>query len=152
MILYQYKYKRSTSVTNLNRIMSNDQYIISTYYSTENFQDYFFGDTPLCCAYRIGDEKLKGADVNKEDNYKDTPLCRACRMANVKVVKCLIEHGADVNKVEFFNKTSLYCACARGNEKIAKYLIEHGANIKIADRKDYSNLCIMACLCGNENL
>jgi len=66
MILYQYKYKRSTSVTNLNRIMSNDQYIISTDYSTENFQDYFVS----VCEHRkkniIKCLVENGADINKK--------------------------------------------------------------------------------------
>jgi len=150
-LLYQYKYKTSIFVNDLNRIMSNDHYIISTNYSVEKFQDYYVeacGDGKKnIIKYLIG----HGADVNGINQYNITPLCKACEEGNEKIVEYLIEHGADVNKVKLFNETPLHCACKKGNEKIAKYLIEHGANIKIVDVCGYSPF-FMSCKSGNEHL
>jgi len=150
-LLYQYKYKTSISDNDLNRIISNDHYIISNKCSVEKFQDYFVkacGDGKKnIVKYLIG----HGADVNGVNQYNKTPLCEACEEGNEKIVEYLVEHGADVNKVKSYDETPLYCACKKGNEKIAKYLIEHGANIKIVEICGYSPF-FMACHSGNENL
>jgi len=151
MLLYQYKNKTSTSVTNLNGIISNKQYRISSNYSIKNFQDYFVS---VCEYGKVNVVKYLndyGADVNKKSSNNMTPLYCACEKGNEKVVKFLIEHGADVNKENKYNETPLYCACRNGNEKIVKYLIDRGADIKIVDILGYSPL-FMACESGNENL
>jgi len=164
MLLNQYKNKILTSVTDINRMMSNDQYMISINRSTEdypcvilkdhspgNFQDYFVD------ACEDGKEHIikylieHGTDVNEVNVDDETPLCCSCRKENEKIVKYLIKHGADVNKVNGSKETPLHCVCEEGNEKIAKYLIERGANIKIVDINGYSPL-FMACKSGNENL
>jgi len=151
MLLYQYKNKTPTSVTYLNGIMSNNQYIISTNHSMENFQYYF---VKVC---EDGKENIikylieHGADINKAYQFKENTLHCACQKGNEKIVKYLIENGADVNKVNRYNETPLYCACFEGNEKIAKYLIEHGDNIKIVDTFGFSPLFV-SCRSGNENL
>ena len=46
----------------------------------------------------------KGVDVNAKDKNGSTPLHYAAKMANLKVVKLLIEHGADIIENIFYNQ------------------------------------------------
>ena len=87
MLLFQYKNKRSIFVTDLNRIMSNDQYIISINKNIKKFQDYF---TRVChegkeniIKYLIGN----GANVNNFNENHKTPLGCACEKGNEKISK-----------------------------------------------------------------
>ena len=167
MLLYQYKNKISISVTDINRMMSNDQYIISINQTTEdypckilkedspeNIQDYFVdacGDGKEHIIKYLFEHGADVNEVNDDDDDDETPLCCSCWKGNEKIVKYLIKHGADVNKGNGSKKTSLHCVCEEGNERIAKYLIEHGAGMRIVDMNGDSPL-FMACKSGNENL
>jgi len=147
-LLHQYKNKSSTSITNLNEIISKDQYKISTDHSKEDFQDYFV----KACEYEF-ENIIKyfiehGADVNKVNKYNITPLFFACKSGNENLVKYLIEHGADIKIVDIHGYSPLFMACQSGNENLVKYLVEIGAYVNKANgNKETPLYC--ACEKGN---
>ena len=49
----------------------------------------------------------EGADVNRQDDDKDTPLHKAARYNYTEVARLLIQNGADVNIRKIDNKTPL---------------------------------------------
>ncbi|KAL6625919.1 ankyrin [Neocallimastix sp. 'constans'] len=159
-LLFLYKYKTSISVTDLNRIMSNNQYIITTNYSEENFQDYFeshSGNTPLFYACKSGNENLVkylvklGADVKKINHEKETPLFMACNSGNENLVKYLVELEVDITIESTRGETALFNACKSKNEKIVKLLIEHGADTNKENEWAETPL-FFACKNGNEKM
>ena len=50
---------------------------------------------------------LEGADVNRQNNYKETPLHIAALNNKTEVARLLIQNGADVNIQNDSNKTPL---------------------------------------------
>ena len=57
----------------------------------------------------------KGADVNRQDDNKDTPLHEAARRNYTDVARLLLQNGADVNIRNYHNKTPLDVA-QKGSE------------------------------------
>ena len=49
----------------------------------------------------------EGADVNREDRFKDTPLHIAARHNSTEIARLLIDNGADINLKNDVNKTPL---------------------------------------------
>ena len=93
------------------------------------------GNTPLHRAVLFGQKEIvelliqKGADVNKENNYKSTPLHVAARWNSQKeIVELLIKAGADVNKENIYGSTPLHEAVVNGQE-IVELLIKASADV-----------------------
>ena len=55
----------------------------------------------------------EGADVNREDRFKDTPLHIAARHNSTEVARLLIDNGADINLKNDENKIPLDVAHKR---------------------------------------
>ena len=49
----------------------------------------------------------KGADVNKQNRFKDTPLHLATENRKTEAVRILIKNGADVNLMNGYDRTPL---------------------------------------------
>jgi len=64
-----------------------------------------------------------GADINKENNLKQTPMWYACEMGNENIVKYLFEHGADIYKEDENGKVPLIKALFCGNNNLFDYLL-----------------------------
>ena len=65
----------------------------------------------------------EGADVNKQDNRKDTPLHVAAQFNKTEVARLLIQNGADVNIRNRYNKRPLDDA-HKGSE-VERLLLQH---------------------------
>ena len=70
------------------------------------------GFTPLAYAALRGHLEtvncllLRGADINTQDNYKDTPLHLASRNGHSEMVKTLLHHGANQEIRNYAGKTA----------------------------------------------
>jgi len=74
----------------------------------------------------------KGADINAQDEKKNTPLCHAVRSGKMEIVQLFVEAGADVNAKEGnYDRTPLYMAVIKKDISIAEYLIAHGADVNV---------------------
>jgi ankyrin repeat protein len=89
------------------------------------------GNTPLhsACAQAASAEKISQlidnhADVDVQNNARETPLRLAVIMGNLEAVQLLVEHGANVNQPGPDGKTPLALA-VKGSE-IEAYLEAHG--------------------------
>ena len=58
---------------------------------------------------------LEGADINRQDEFKDTPLHNAARYNNTEVARLLLDNRADVNIENNDNETPLDKA-SKGSE------------------------------------
>ena len=65
----------------------------------------------------------EGADVNRQNNRKDTPLHYAARYNYTEVARLLIQNGADVNIRNYLNKTPL--DDARKGSELERLLLQH---------------------------
>ena len=103
-----------------------------------------------------------GADVNIQDDNRNTPLIVASRNQHLEIVKYLVDNGAnkyvndkelikvsmygelekvkeliengvDVNIQDNDGETALMTASTRGHLDIVKYLVKQGANINLKD-------------------
>jgi len=163
----QYKY----TPTNTIRLNNSSKYLINACLTGKipvvkflvqhgvdiNRTNFFEKITPLFIVGEKGSEEMarllvvQGADINKENEFRETPIFYACKSGNEPVVQCLIEHGADVNKMEEKGMTPLFYACSSGNLNIVKYLVERGADIN-QKNKFKKNPLFFACKNGNESI
>ena len=65
----------------------------------------------------------EGADVNKQNDYKNTPLHLAARDNYTEVARLLIQNGADVNIRNYLNNTPL--DNARKGSEVERLLLQH---------------------------
>ena len=65
----------------------------------------------------------EGADVNRQDDYKDTPLHIAAQYNKTEVARLLIQNGADVNIRNDVNNTPL--DDARKGSEVERLLLQH---------------------------
>ena len=73
-----------------------------------------------------------GADVNAEDDYRETQECAlhyASENGHLGVVKLLLENGADVNAKGRWGMTPLHLATLHGHFEIAQLLLQQGADV-----------------------
>lgn len=77
---------------------------------------------------------LSGEDVNMKDHAGRFPLQLASRLANIPIMKELLDNGADVNMADsLFGLTSLHAAIDSGNFQAISLLINKGANLNKLD-------------------
>ena len=82
-----------------------------------------------------------GANVNAEDDEKDTPLHYAVNMGNVDLVKALLKAGADPDAENSKRMNALMIAVVKDDVKMIQILVSAGAAIKIPkSSKVYSAL------------
>lgn len=76
-----------------------------------------------------------GADVDVQNNMKNTPLSVAVDHDEPKLVRILIDAGADVDPKNIYKITPFMSAIEKDNPniEIAEMLLEHGANIDHQD-------------------
>lgn len=60
--------------------------------------------------FRLGDVKKKEANINAEDNDKNTPLHWAVRMGFENIADLLLKYGANINAEDIYKKTPLHWA------------------------------------------
>jgi hypothetical protein len=76
-----------------------------------------------------------GADVEKQDKYRDTALIHAAHRNNLELVKYLIEKcGADVEKQNEYGETVLMRASRCFHLELVKYLVGCGADVEKQDK------------------
>jgi len=132
-LLNYYKNKTPISDFDLNKLIDNDKYKISTEFNKDfskyNSSFYLFN------ACKSGNKRAvkflleHDADINKENIDGWTPLFSACSEGHIDVVKYLVEHGANINNEDDNGNTPLFYASKKNHEETVKYLVEHGANI-----------------------
>ena len=82
-----------------------------------------------------------GANVNAEDDEKDTPLHYAVNIGNIDVVKALLKAGADPDAENSRRMNPLMIAVVKDDVKMIETLVSSGASIKIPkSSKVYSAL------------
>ena len=89
------------------------------------------------------------ADINAQDNFKNTPLHMAVSYRKINVAVALInEFGCDINARNSQGDNCLHTACLAGNSSLVKALSKHISNNKgntplhIASAADYSSNCV----------
>ncbi|MBE6373065.1 MAG: hypothetical protein E7055_13460 [Lentisphaerae bacterium] len=88
----------------------------------------------------------KGADVNKQDYFRETPLFR---VKNLSCAEILVEHGAKTEIFDIFGMSPLHYATTK---EVAEFLLNHGADVnQHTDKGPYpmesiSDLGILRCL------
>ncbi|KAF5286936.1 hypothetical protein FQR65_LT12395 [Abscondita terminalis] len=78
----------------------------------------------------------EGADINLTDSDGITAFMRACKLADIDIVKKMRPNVADMNLQCNCNKRSaLHFAFINKNEDIARFLIDEGADINLTDNE-----------------
>jgi ankyrin repeat protein len=75
-----------------------------------------------------------GISVNEADFYKQSALSYAIELADIQIVKLLVESGANPNVFDINGVAPLHVAINRKNDQICDYLIEAGAFINVIDK------------------
>ena len=65
----------------------------------------------------------KGADVNKQNNFRETPLFR---VKNRTCAEILVKHGAETEVFDIFGMSPLHYAATR---EVAEFLLEQGMDV-----------------------
>eukprot|EP01038_Epipyxis_sp_PR26KG_P007568 gene7568-10310_t len=111
-----------------------------------NYQDEYYGGTPLYWAVTIGSLKIlnllliNGANPNIEDMDGLTPLFVACNNGLVDIARQLILHGANPNKSNKWGATPLLCASWNGSKQIITMLLANGADVNAVNHVGYTSL------------
>ena len=90
---------------------------------------------PLHIAYEHDSIELvqilldKGADVNAQNNSKQTPLHIACKCESIELVQILLNKGADVNVQNNSKQTPLHIACESDSIELVHILLDKGADV-----------------------
>jgi ankyrin repeat protein len=74
-----------------------------------------------------------GADVNTQNDARQTPLFLASQKGLVDVIELLLAKGADVNHKDKFDVTPLHRAAAEGKIPAIRLLLKHGASRSARD-------------------
>ncbi len=85
-----------------------------------------------------------GADVNMEDDKKNTALFKAVQAGLVEIIKLLINKGAHINHQNEDGKSPLMLAAFHQNCDINKLLLEEGADINLQDKHMRTPLILAA--------
>lgn len=107
------------------------------------------GWTPLHYASQAGQAEVvsillkHGAEVNKENFYKNTPLHHASLLGHLKTASALLSHGAVMNSKNLSDGTPLGYAVYSINPKIIALFLENGLDPKgLGDERFLYNLPI----------
>eukprot|EP01099_Mayorella_cantabrigiensis_P001575 TRINITY_DN1706_c0_g1_i3.p1 TRINITY_DN1706_c0_g1~~TRINITY_DN1706_c0_g1_i3.p1 ORF type:complete len:726 (-),score=149.15 TRINITY_DN1706_c0_g1_i3:421-2598(-) len=115
------------------------------HYFCQNFQ------SPVDCSEAFFLFLTRGADVNAENNNKETPLFKAIFNSVIRLllVEMLIENGADVNKFNIKGEGVLHYAVRLGREDLVSTLIKAGADISVrgqGEKKTPKELAIQSAM------
>jgi ankyrin repeat protein len=117
--------------------------------------NYYFGNRPMIIyAYETGQINAmkfiadKGADIDSENQAKETLLHIAVMKNDMATVKYLTEKKASLERKGPQGRTALFMAAEKGYWKIAEFLIQSGAG---ADTSDHSGKNIMHILASGKN-
>lgn len=96
-----------------------------------------YGATPLAastiCSQAVEKILKAGADVNRQNNNKQTALMSAAENRNIESVKLLLDANADISVKDLGEMTALLHAVKSGSLEITKFLYEKGG------KKDFSD-------------
>ena len=95
-------------------------------------------DSLYVAAFRGHDEVVKtllesGADVNEQNEDRESALHRASFMGYEKVVQILLEYRANVKAENKIRATALHLASHQGHDNVVQMLLRHGAEINAKD-------------------
>lgn len=74
-----------------------------------------------------------GANVESENQYKQTPIIYTCEIRNYNIAEYLVLY-ANLNKRDIWGRTALMYICKNGDYDMAYYLMDRGANVNIKDK------------------
>jgi ankyrin repeat protein len=137
------------SSTDLGSAMSSITLASPVQYDVPGYQIYIEaakkaadGRTPLHLASWAGDDHAveqlisNGAEVDAEDDVKQTALHRSCKRGRVWVADILLRSGADVNARGQDGETPLWLAAWQGHVDVALTLISNGADLELRTDRD----------------
>jgi uncharacterized protein len=90
------------------------------------------------------DMLARGADINTQNNVKDTALTLASWKGHTEIVDLLIKAGADINNQNNENYTALLLAASYGYREIVDLLTKAGADINCKIKSGDTPLTIAA--------
>jgi ankyrin repeat protein len=70
-----------------------------------------------------------GANVNAENDNKQTPLHLAAYHGHTEAAKLILDAGADVDAEDKYKWTPLHMAASRGRTEVARLLLDRGAQV-----------------------
>ena len=77
-----------------------------------------------------------GADINAQNNDRETPLMYAASAGKFEAVKLLVKHGANINARNNFGHTALMRAANFGHYDVVRFLVENGADTNVSAYND----------------
>ena len=123
------------------------KFLIVEHHQDINAGSFFFGETPLHVASRVGRADIAqlllahGADGNTQDDKKRTPLYWPSVYGHVEVVRILLEQGVDiVTQDATMHQSPLFEASRHGHVEVCQVLLEHGADVNSKDEFDCTPL------------
>ena len=104
------------------------------------------GRTALLLATVLGHaglaEKLvgAGANVNAQDDQRDSPFLLAGAEGNLPILRLALAHGADLRSTNRFGGTALIPAAERGHTEAVRMLIAAGVDVNHVNRLGWTAL------------
>ena len=83
-----------------------------------------------------------GANVNQFDFYDQSCLIYAAGLADINLIRLLVECDADVNKCDSNGVYPLHVALNRQNDEICEYLLSQGALLNAVDKYIFQLIAI----------
>jgi ankyrin repeat protein len=104
------------------------------------------GRTALLLATALGHEALAtrlvaaGADVNAQDDQRDSPYLLAGARGNLPILRLTLAHGADLRSTNRYGGTALIPAAERGFVEAVRLLIAAGVEVNHVNRLGWTAL------------
>ena len=104
------------------------------------------GRTALLLATALGHDVLAsslmdaGADVNAQDDQRDSPYLLAGAEGNLPILRLALAHGADLRSTNRFGGTALIPAAERGHVEAVRLLIAAGVDLNHVNRLGWTAL------------
>ena len=76
----------------------------------------------------------RGADINAQDESRDSPLMTAVLYRHVEFARMLLKRGARTDVQDFYLWTPLHYAVHEGYIQVVRLLLEHGADVNARDK------------------
>jgi len=105
-------------------------------------------EIPLSAAAFRGDTQIAvllikyGANVNAEDDFKETALDRAARFSSKGVAALLLAHGARIGHRDAMGRTALHEAVEGDDPATVALLLAHGADVNARDQDGKTPLAV----------